>query len=151
MNIVDLFQSFQTQEQAVEYLETVRWGEEPHCPYCKSVVVGRHASSDRKMPRWQCRDCIRAFAVTVGTPFHGTHIPLRSWFLVLAMMLDARRSTTASEISRDLGIRRPTVSSMMQRIREAMAADQEQEKLLLRIVDPSCPNDSYPKSASSVA
>lgn len=135
MNIIEIFQSFQTQEQAVEYLERVRWAGRPHCPYCGSLSVGRHASSDRNMPRWQCRDCSRAFSVTVGTLFHGTHIPLRNWFLVLALMLNAKKSASAYQIARDLGMRRPTVWSMIQRVRTAMAADPEQERLLHGIVE----------------
>jgi hypothetical protein len=87
------------------------------------------------MPRWQCRDCSRAFAVTVGTLFHGTHVPLRNWFLVLALMLNAKKSASAYQIARDLGMRRPTVWSMMHRIRTAMAADQEQSDLLHGIVE----------------
>lgn len=135
MNIIEIFQSFQTQEQAIEHLEKVRWGGEPSCPYCGSLTVGRHASGDRKTARWQCRDCTRAFAVTVGTLFHGTHIPLRSWFIVLALMLAAKKSASAYQISRDLGIRRATVWSMMHRIRAAMAADPDQERLLYGIVE----------------
>jgi transposase-like protein len=135
MNIIEIFQSFQTQEQAVQYLEKVRWGGEPHCPYCGSLHVGKHASGDRDMSRWQCRDCSRAFAVTVGTLFHGTHLPLRNWFLVLALMLNAKKSASAYQIARDLGMRRPTVWSMMQRIRTAMAADPAQERLLHGIVE----------------
>jgi transposase-like protein len=135
MNVIELFQSFQTQEQAVDYLEKVRWNDKPHCPYCGSFTVGRHASGDRNMARWQCRDCTRAFAVTVGTLFHGTHMPLRTWFLVLALMLNAKKSASAYQISRDLGIRRPTAWSMMQRIRTAMAADPDQDRLLHGIVE----------------
>lgn len=135
MNIIELFQTFQTQEQAVEYLEKVRWNNEPVCPYCGSLSVGKHASGDRNMTRWQCRDCTRAFAVTVGTLFHGTHIPLRNWFLVLALMLNAKKSASAYQIARDLDMRRATVWSMMQRVRTAMAADPDQDRLLHGIVE----------------
>ncbi|WKW51349.1 IS1595 family transposase [Rhodomicrobium lacus] len=135
MNIIEVFQSFQTQEQAIEYLEKVRWNGEPVCPYCGSVNCGRHASPDRAMSRWQCRDCARAFSVTIGTLFHGTHVSLRDWFLVLALMLNAKKSASAYQIARDLGKRRATVWSMMQRIRTAMAADPAQEKLLYGIVE----------------
>ncbi|MGH6889147.1 MAG: IS1595 family transposase [Rhizomicrobium sp.] len=135
MNILDLFQSFQTQEQAVEYLEKVRWRGEPSCPYCGSLAVGRHASADRKGQRWQCRDCTRAFAVTVGTIFHGTHIPLQKWFLLIALMLNAKKSASAYQIARDLGMRRPTVWSMMHRVRTAMANDPSQQGLLYGIVE----------------
>ncbi len=136
MNIIDLFYSFRTQEQAVEHLERVRWGGKPHCClYCGSESVGVHECNDRAMRRWQCRDCHRSFSVTVGTIFHRTHMPLRDWFLVLAMMLNAKKSSSACQIARDLGIRRPTVWSMMHRIRVAMASDLEQGELLYGIVE----------------
>jgi transposase-like protein len=135
VNILDLLKTFQTQEQAVEYLETVRWHGTPVCPYCGSISVGRHASGDRKGQRWQCRDCTRAFAVTVGTIFHGTHIELKNWFLVIALMLNAKKSASAYQIARDLGMRRPTVWSMMHRVRTAMAEDTNQSQLLHGIVE----------------
>lgn len=135
MDIVQVFQSFQTQEQAIEYLERVRWHGNPVCPYCKSAKVGRHASGDRAGQRWQCRDCHRAFSVTVGTIFHGTHVPLRTWYLLLALMLNAKKSASACQIARDLGMRRPTVWSMMHRARVAMANDMEQADLLYGIVE----------------
>lgn len=135
MNIIRILESFQTQEQSLAYLEKIRWQNAPYCPYCASVNVGRHASTDRKMPRWQCRDCSRAFAVTVGTLFHGTHIALRNWFLVLALMLNAKETLSASQIARDLDMRRATVWSMMQRIQAALATDPEQKKLLYRLVE----------------
>jgi transposase-like protein len=135
MNVLELFQTFQTQEQAVEYLEKVRWHGKPVCPYCKSEAVGRHASGDRAGVRWQCRACTRAFSVTVGTLFHGTHVPLRNWFLVIALMLNAKKSASAYQIARDLGMRRATVWSMMHRIRTAMAEDPAQEELVFGIVE----------------
>lgn len=135
MNILELFQSFKTQEQAVAHLEQARWQGQPNCPYCGSLKVCRHVSGDRAGQRWQCQDCTRAFAVTVGTIFHGTHIPLKNWFLVLALMLNAKKSASAYQIARDLGMRRPTVWSMMHRIRVVMAGDANQSALLHGIVE----------------
>jgi transposase-like protein len=135
MNLIEIFQNFQTQEQAVDYLEGVRWRGRTTCPYCKSESVCRHASGDRAGMRWQCQSCTRAFSVTVGTIFHGTHIGLRNWFLVLGLMLNAKKSASACQIARDLGMRRPTVWSMMHRIREAMAKDTMQAELLYGIVE----------------
>jgi transposase-like protein len=135
MNLIELFQSFQTQEQALEYLEKTRWKGHPVCPYCEDERVYRHASGDRAEQRWQCQNCHRAFAVTVSTIFHGTHIPLKNWFLVLGLMLNAKKSASAYQIARDLGMRRPTVWSMMHRIRAAMASDPTQNTLLHGIVE----------------
>jgi len=135
MDIIQVFQAFQTQEQAVEHLEIVRWHGKPVCPYCKSEAVCRHASGDRAMHRWQCQDCHRAFSATVGTIFHGTHMPLRDWFLVLALMLNAKKSASSHQIARDIGRRQPTVWSMMHRIRVAMEHDQFHSELLHGIVE----------------
>lgn len=135
MNILELFQSFQTDEQAIDHLETTRWRGRPVCPYCESEAVGRHASGDRAHQRWQCRHCVRAFSVTVGTIFHGTHMPLRKWFIVLALMLNAKKSASAYQIARDTGIRRVTVWSMMHRIRVSMSSDETQATLLHGIVE----------------
>jgi transposase-like protein len=135
MDIIAVFQSFQTQEQAVEHLEKVRWNGKPICPYCKNETVYRHVSGDRAGQRWQCATCHRAFAATVGTIFHGTHKPLRDWFLVLALMLNAKKSASSHQIARDIGIRQPTVWSMMHRIRVAMEHDQFHNELLHGIVE----------------
>ena len=135
MNIIELFRTFQTEAQAIEYLESVRWKGTTLCPYCASSRVGRHASGDRAMPRWQCYDCRRAFAVTIGTLFHGSHKSLKDWFLILALMLNAKKSASSCQISRDVGIRQPTVWSMMHRIRTAMAASTAQANLLHGIVE----------------
>lgn len=135
MNIIEVFNSFQTQEQALQYLESIRWQGQPECPYCNSKKICCHVSGDRNYQRWQCQDCSRAFTVTVGTIFHRTHIPLRNWFLVIALMLNAKKSASACQIARDLGMRRPTVWSMMHRIRIAMAKDTKQNELLHGIVE----------------
>lgn len=135
MDILGVLHSFQTQEQAMDYLENVRWKGRPVCPYCQGTAVGRHVSGDRAGQRWQCRTCKRAFSGTVGTIFHGTHIELRKWFLVTALMMNAKKSASACQIARDLGMRRPTVWSMMHRIRVAMASDPAQTALMHGIVE----------------
>jgi transposase-like protein len=135
MNVLELFQTFKTQEQAVEHLECARWRGRVACPYCQSEKVCRHVSGDRKGQRWQCQDCSRAFAATVGTMFHGTHIPLKSWFLVLALMLNAKKSASSCQIARDLGMRQPTVWTMMHRVRIAMASSADEAALLHGIVE----------------
>jgi transposase-like protein len=135
MNVIEIFQNFQTQEQAIDYFEGVRWHGRTVCPYCGSDKVCRHASGDRASMRWQCEACHRAFSVTVGTIFHGTHIPLKQWFLLLALMINAKKSASAYQLARDLGMRRPTVWSMMHRIRAAMEKDPLQGKLLFGIIE----------------
>lgn len=135
MDILTLFREFKTQEQCIEYLENIRWKGNPTCPYCNSDKISRHASSDRANQRWQCSKCNKAFSVTVGTIFHRTHVPLQTWFMLLTLMLNAKKSASSMQIARDLGIRQATVWSMMHRVRTAMAEDQNQSRLLYGLVE----------------
>jgi transposase-like protein len=134
MDLLKIFRDFETQDQAIRYLEAVRWAGHPVCPYCKSTKAYRHGNPGTRL-RWQCNSCCSAFSVTVGTIFHGTHIPLKNWLLLLALMLNAKKSASAYQIARDLGMRRPTVWSMMHRVRVAMDQDQKQAGLLCGILE----------------
>lgn len=122
MNLLQLFTKFQDNQQAIEYLEQIRWNEEVICVYCNSNKTCKHKEQNKT--RWQCWNCKKSFSVTVGTIFHHSHVPLNKWFMLIALMLNAKKGLSAYQASRDLGIRRPTVWSMMHRIRNAMATDQ---------------------------
>lgn len=135
MNIIELFESFRTNQQAVEYLEKVRWPGKTICPYCHGDRTCLHKEKGRKVRRWQCWVCKKSFAVTVGTVFHRTHVPLKKWFLILTMMLNAKKSASSCQIARDLGMHQATVWSIMHRIRAAMVLDPEQKSLFHGIVE----------------
>jgi transposase-like protein len=134
MTVSEILQRFPTQEKSIDRLEQIRWQGRVHCAYCGGERICRHASGDRALVRWQCEDCHRAFSATVGTIFHGTHTPLRSWFLVLATALRAEGAPSASQIARELGMRRATVSRMLRRLRPATKEDRFQRQLLLGLV-----------------
>ena len=135
MNIIQFFKTFETNEQAVAYLEKVRWPDKTICPYCHGEKTCIHKETGRKTRRWQCWICEKSFSVTVGTVFHRTHVPLRDWFLILALMINAKKSVSSCQVARDLGMRQPTVWSIMHRIRAAMALDPEQKELFKGIVE----------------
>lgn len=135
MSTLAVFERIQTQEQAIQHLENIRWNGVPVCPYCSGTHIRRHASSDRAEQRWQCQTCKRTFSVTVGTVFHRTHISLPEWFLILSLVLDPQKPVSAAQIARDMGIRRPTISSMIQRIRLVVANNETQAALLYRVVE----------------
>ncbi len=135
MNIIELFNSFQTNQQAADYLETVRWKGKTECPYCHGHKTCKHTERNKQVRRWQCWACEKSFSVTVGTVFHRTHVPLKNWFLILTLMLNAKKSSSSHQIARDLGMHQATVWSIMHRIRAAMALDPEQKELFKGIVE----------------
>lgn len=133
-SIVEIYRRFPTREAAIAHLEAVRWHGQPECPYCGWIGVSRNrdASREATAERWKCQQCKRSFSVTVGTIFHNSHIDLQRWFLLIALMMSAKKGLSASQAARDLDMRRPTVWSMMHRIRHAM---QDDGKLLAGIVE----------------
>jgi len=54
--------------------------------------------------------------VTVGTLFHNTHVDLQRWFLLISLMSEIK-GLSATQAALHLEMRRPTVGSMMRRIR----------------------------------
>jgi transposase-like protein len=122
-SIVEVYRRWPTKDDCIAHLEAVRWGESPTCPYCGADRVSRNRDSSRDMTaaRWKCQRCKRSFSVTVGTIFHNTHVDLQRWFLLISLMLSARKGLSAMQAARDLEMRRPTVWSMMHRLRKAMA------------------------------
>jgi transposase-like protein len=118
--ILGVYRRWPTREACIRHLEAVRWGETPTCPYCASEAISRHRELTRD-DRWQCQGCGRSFAVTVGTIFHRTHIDLQRWFLLISLMMAAKKGLSSLQAARDLEMRQPTVWSMMHRIRRSMA------------------------------
>jgi transposase-like protein len=121
---VGVYRRWPTRESCIAQLEQVRWGESPACPYCGSISIAHHREITRD-DRWQCSDCRKSFSVTVGTIFHKTHIDLQHWFLLISLMMSAKKGLSSMQAARDLEMRQPTVWSMMHRVRRALSDDGE--------------------------
>ncbi len=128
MNILQVFQKFITQKDCIEHLEKTRWGDDPVCPYCGSGRTGR------LQKRHHCHACKTSFSVTVGTIFHGTHLPLQKWFLAISLMLNARKGISALQLSRDLNVNKNTAWRISMQIRRAMK-EIGKRKLLKGVVE----------------
>lgn len=126
-SLVEIYRRFPDRAAAVAHLERVRWPDGPRCPYCGDARASRNRDDSRSATaeRWKCQnpDCLRSYSATVGTIFHNSHIDLQRWFLLIALMLNAKKGLSAMQAARDLDMRRPTAWSMMHRIRSAMADD----------------------------
>lgn len=120
--ILGVYRRWPTREACIQHLERVRWGDSPTCPYCASDKISRHREALRD-DRWQCQGCKRSFSVTVGTIFHKSHIDLQRWFLLISLMMAAKKGLSSMQAARDLEMRQPTVWSMMHRVRAAMVDD----------------------------
>lgn len=123
MNLLKIYTRFPDHEACIEHLERVRWGDDPHCPYCGSTSVARKQERHR-VGRWNCRGCKASFNVLSGTIFEKTKLPLHKWFVAIGIMVNAKKSVSSCQLARDLELNQKSAWYMQQRIRAAMAADQ---------------------------
>ncbi len=128
MNIMEIVSRFENQSECIRYLEQVRWGDTPICPYCKST------KTTRNQHRHYCYTCKTSFSVTVGTIFHQTHLPLQKWLLAVSLVLNAKKGLSALQLSRDLQVNKNTAWRIGMQIRKAMS-QQEHRKLLTGIIE----------------
>ncbi len=84
------------------------------------------------MGRWQCSECQRSFRVLSGTVFEATRVPLRKWFIAIALIVNAKKSLSSYQLSRELSLSQKTAWYLAMRIRRAM---QEGDVLLGGIVE----------------
>jgi transposase-like protein/IS1 family transposase len=98
-------------------LEKLRWAGNPVCPHCESDKVYER---ETRKHFFHCNNCNNDFTVLFGTIFEGTKMPLPKWFLLVGMMLNARKGISAMEISRHLGVTYKTAWYSAMRVRCAM-------------------------------
>lgn len=117
MNIIAIHKEYNTQRKCLKLLEKLRWNGNVKCTYCGSDHTkpvksehGRHA----------CRSCKRTFSVLLDTIFEHTRLPLPQWFVMIAMILNAKRGMSAKELERHTGVTYKTAYYTAMRIRVGM-------------------------------
>lgn len=123
MDIIQIFEQFPDQQSCIDHLEKARWNGKPTCPYCGST---RTAPNQH---RHRCYDCKTSFSVTVGTIFHHTRLPLQKWFLAIMLILNAKKSLSALQLSRDLHVNKNTAWRISMQIRKAMTQTAQRDML----------------------
>ena len=92
---------FSSESACLEFIAKLRWPEGFICPAC-----GEKASKPSLMGRglFLCRKCKRQTSITAGTLFHGSHKPLRTWFLAVWFVTSQKHGANALGLKRVLGL-----------------------------------------------
>ena len=127
MNLIDVTAQFQSDDDCLSYLETMRWPDGIRCPVCGcnriSKITRKTASKNKRTRIYQCLEetCKSQFSATSGTIFNDSHLPLTKWFMALALVVDAKKGMSAKQLQEHLGIGSyRTAWYMAHRIRKAM-------------------------------
>ncbi len=96
----EFYRTFPTERRCWEALRRLRWPNGFRCPRCE----GRKAHRLRARGLWQCAGCRYQASLTAGTPFHGTRVPLRTWFLAMFFVARHKQGISALQFQRDTGL-----------------------------------------------
>jgi|HubBroStandDraft_2_1064218.scaffolds.fasta_scaffold254638_1 hypothetical protein len=94
MTLMDFLDRYADQQACLGDLERVRWQKGRVCPKCGVV--------DQSLPLarrgyFHCQACRNQFTVLHGTPFEGTHLPLRTWFSAIYLTGTSNKGVSASQ------------------------------------------------------
>ncbi len=128
---------------AREFLESWRWPCGPVCPHCQNAGAKRisklqaQSTSSRGVRRgvYFCGACRRQFTVTVGTVLERSHVPLSKWLMALFLLGSSKKSLSASQIHRMIGVTYRTAWFLCHRIRFAMTPSEGAEPKLQGTVE----------------
>jgi len=109
---------FPDDEACLRYLERVRWGDGFVCRFC-GVVGGDWWAVRRGLRR--CAACRHESSVTAGTIFHGSRLPLQSWFAAIWYVVNQKQGVSALGLQRVLGFGSyQTAWAWLHKLRRAM-------------------------------
>lgn len=130
MDLIQLQKKFNTHGKCIRHLEKVRWNGKPTCPDCSNTNATKRTGY--QTTKYHCNSCNKDFTVLKGTIFEATKLPLNKWFMLIALMLNARKGISALQISRDIQVKYQTAWYNAMKVRCAML---DQGDLLEGIVE----------------
>src|SRR5713101_2682069 len=111
---------FHDEAKATAHMEADRWPDGVYCPHCGSTNVHKMGGKTQA-GMFVCYDCADKFTVRTDTVFERSHIPLHKWLLATRIMAASKKSVSALQMQRMLGLGSyRTAWFMCHRIREAM-------------------------------
>jgi transposase-like protein len=105
MSNVKRFMSM-SEEQAREYLESLRWPNGPVCAHCGAKEVTKLQGKATRPGVYKCKAkaCRKQFTVTVGTIFERSHVKMSDWIKAFYLMCCSKKGISALQLQRMLGI-----------------------------------------------
>jgi len=107
---------FSSEQACREYLFAIRWPEGFICPRCNGQTAWPMSRGLRI-----CGNCRYQISVTAGTIFHGSHLPLTTWFRAMWYVTSQKNGVSALGLQQVLGLGSyKTAWTMLHKLRRAM-------------------------------
>lgn len=129
LNLISLCNKFNSETKARKLFEKMRWpGGKPICPHCQHdeayKIKSRKETRCKARPGlYCCSACRKTFTATVGTVLEDSHIPISTWLKAMFILCSAKKSVSAKQLQRMLGVAYKTAWFLGHRLRFAMGTD----------------------------
>jgi hypothetical protein len=117
LSIFEFQKRFRTEEDCEQAIIHMRWPNGFICPSCG------HDDGYRLRARRviQCAVCRCQTAITAGTIFDSSKVPLLMWFWIIFLVVQDKGGASALRLSKQLGMHYSTVWHILHKIRAAMS------------------------------
>lgn len=121
-SVLELLQTFSTEQICIDYLEQMRWGGIVVSPFDSLSKV--YKCSDNK---YRCKNTGKYFNVKTGSMFENTKISLRKWFLSIWLVTAHKKGISSIQLAKDINVTQKTAWFMLQRIRACFGIENNNE------------------------
>jgi hypothetical protein len=120
MSLTEFLNRFGTEEQCIEQVMRQRWPGGVECARCAARQPYRVRHGRRVV--LECRGCGHQTSLLVGTVMQNTKLPLRTWFLAMFLLGQAKTGLSALALKRHLGVSYRTAWLLHHKVMAVMAA-----------------------------
>lgn len=117
-NVTDFHRAFASEKDCIKFLEKKRWPKGVISPYDPKAKVYKRGDG-----QYRCGTTGKNFNVRVGTIFHGTKVPLYSWFWAIYLLTSRKKGLSSVQLAKDISVSQKTSWTMLQKIRSCFAPD----------------------------
>lgn len=121
MNLTELQKKYNTRDKCIKFLEQKKWGKTPISPFTGKNNVTKRAGTIY----YHCNDTNKDFTVLKDTIFEASKLPLPKWFMLIHLMLTAKKGISSWQLARTLGVTYKTAWYSAMRVRCCMVDDME--------------------------
>ena len=118
VSLYEFMSRFQTEQDAMAYIESKRWPDGRVCPKCNSEKTS--SAKHKTMPYW-CRPCRSYFSVKTGTLMEGSNIKYKQWLMAIYQLSTSLKGVSSTKLGNDVGVNQSAAWFMAHRIRTGWA------------------------------
>lgn len=121
-SVIELLQTFSTEQICIDYLEQMRWGGVIESPFDPLSQVYKCIGN-----KYKCKNTGKYFNVKTGSMFENTKISLRKWFLAIWLVTTYKKGISSLQLAKDIGVTQKTAWFLLQRIRVCFSIENSNE------------------------